>query len=68
MELPLITIVWDQGGAKKKARKLDIRVNVDLASLPSPPGFLSGPWFQVHGGCISAADIAAWPYSVSILI
>ena len=22
---------------------------------------------QVHGGCIAGADIAAWPYSVSIL-
>ena len=31
-------LVWDQG-SKKKARKLDIRVNVDLASLPGPPGF-----------------------------
>ena len=44
-----------------------IRVNVDLASLPGPPGFLSGPWTQVHGGCISGADVAAWPYSVGIL-
>ena len=42
-------LVWDQGGPKK-ARKLDIRVNVELASLPGPPGFLGGPWFQVHGG------------------
>ena len=41
---------------------------MDIASLPSPPGFSGGPWIQVHGGCISGADIAAWPYSVSILI
>ena len=27
----------------------DIRVNVDLVSLPGPPGFLSGPWTQVQG-------------------
>ena len=59
-------LVWDQGGPKK-ARKLDIRVNVDLASLPGPSGFLGGPWMQVHGGCISGADIAAWPYGVGIL-
>ena len=45
----------------KKARKLDIGVNVDLASRSGPPGFLNGPWFQVHGGYISGADIAAWP-------
>ena len=29
---------------------------------------MNGPWFQVHGGCISGADIAAWPYSVGILL
>ena len=59
-------LVWDQGGPKK-VRKLDIWVNVDLASLPAPPGFLNGPWVQVHGGPMSDADIAAWPYSVGIL-
>ena len=41
---------------------------MDLASLPGPPGFLGGPWIQVHRGFISGADIAAWPYSVGILI
>ena len=46
---------------------MDIRVNVDLASLPGPPGFLGGFWMQVHGGSIARADIAAWPYSVGIL-
>ena len=59
-------MVWDQGGPKK-ARKIDIRVNVDLASLPGPAGFLGGPWMQVHGGGIAGADIAAWPCSVGIL-
>ena len=59
-------LVWDQRGPKK-ARKFDTRVNGDLASLPGPPGFLSGPWIQVHGGCISGADVAAWPCSVAIL-
>ena len=42
-------LVWDQGGPKK-TRKIDIRVNVDLASLPGPPGFLGGLWMQVRGG------------------
>ena len=46
---------------------LDIRVTVDFASLPDTPGFLSGPWIQVPDGCISGADVAAWPYSVGIL-
>ena len=31
-------LVWDQGG-RPKARKIDIMVNVDLASLSGPPGF-----------------------------
>ena len=48
-------------------RKTDIRINVDLASLPGPCGFLNGPWMQVHGGCITAIDVAAWPNSVGIL-
>ena len=49
----------------KKHASLIFRV--DLASLPGPPGFLNGPWFQVQGGCISGADIAAWPDRVGIL-
>ena len=53
-------LVWDQG-SRPKARKLAI-----LASLPGPPGFLNGSWIQVAAGRITGADIAAWPYSVSI--
>ena len=61
-------LVWDQG-SKPKVRKLAIRVNVDLASLPGPPGFLNNDWVQVHAGHITSyADIAAWPYSVGILV
>ena len=42
MVLRLDPLVWDQGGAIK-ARKLDIRVNVDLGSHPGPPAwFLEG--------------------------
>ena len=40
-------LVWDQGG-QRKTRRTDIRVNVDLAALPGPPGFLDGPWMQVR--------------------
>ena len=59
-------LVWDQGGPGK-ARKTDIRINVDLASLPGPCGFVHGPWMQVHGGCLAGLDVAAWPGSVGIL-
>ena len=60
-------LVWDQG-SKPKVRKLAIRVNLDLASLPGPPGFLNCDWVQVHAGHITDADISAWPYSVGILV
>ena len=50
-------LVWDQGG-RSKQRKVDIRVNIDLATLPGPPGFLQGPWVMVHGGSVGDADIA----------
>ena len=60
-------LVWDQG-SRPKVRKLHIRVNVDLASLPGPRGFLNSSWIQVDAGHITAADISAWPYSVGILV
>ena len=60
-------LVWDQG-SRPKVRKLAIRVNVDLASLPGPPGFLNNSWIHVDAGRITGDDIAAWPYSVSILV
>ena len=31
-------LVWDHGGRRKQRRTV-IKVNVDLASLPGPPGF-----------------------------
>ena len=64
-------LVWNQG-SRPKVRKLAVRVTVDLASLPGPPGFLNNSWVQVHAGHITGhitdADIASWPYSVSILV
>ena len=53
-------LVWDQG-SKPKVRGLAIRVNLDLASLPGPPGFLNCDWVQVYAGHITDADISAWP-------
>ena len=44
-------LVWDQG-SRPKVRKLAIRVNNDLASLPGPPGFLNSSWVQVAAGRI----------------
>ena len=53
-------LVWDQW-SRPRVRKLAIRVHVDLASLPGPPGFLNSSWVQVDPGRNSAAEIAAWP-------
>ena len=63
----MILLVWDQG-SMPMVHKLAIRVNVDLASLPGPPGFLNNHWVQVDAGHITSADISAWPYSVGILV
>ena len=60
-------LVWDQG-RRPKVRKLAIRVNVDLASLLGPPGFLNNSWVQVDAGRITDVDIAAWPYSFGIFV
>ena len=60
-------LVWDQG-SRSKVRKIATRVNVDLASLLGRPGFLNSSWIQVSAGRITGADIAAWQYSVRILI
>ena len=39
-------LVWDQG-SRPKQRRVDSRVNVDLATPLGPPGFLDGPWVEV---------------------
>ena len=39
-----------------------------MLHLPNPPVFLNSSWFQVAAGRITGGDIAAWPYSASILI
>ena len=41
-------------GIERADESLSGGVNVDLASLPSLPGFLNGPWIQVSGGEVTA--------------
>ena len=57
-------LVWDQE-SRVMHRKVDIRVIVDLASLPGPPGFLGGPWVQVHGGSITQCQCTLQAYFLS---
>ena len=65
--LPLTHLSGTQVG-RRKVRRTETRVNVDLASLPGPCGFLHGPWMQVDGGCITGLDVVAWPNSVGIFV
>ena len=44
-------LVWDQE-SRPKVRKLAIRVNVDLASLPSLPAFLNSSWVRFVLGAL----------------
>ena len=53
-------LIWDRR-KRAKHRKVDIRVNVDLATLPGPLGFLDMLCFHVDGGLITGSDVAAWP-------
>ena len=64
----LLILLFGIRESRPKVRKLHIRVNVDIASLPGPPGFLNSSWIQVDGGRIIGADISAWPNSVGILV
>ena len=60
-------LVWDQGGIVK-ARAPTFRLIVDCAFLPGPPDFLNSTWFVLDSGPITIEDVAAWPYSVDILL
>ena len=59
--------VWDQGGIVK-TRAPSFRLIVDCAFLPGPPDFLNSTWCLLDPLPITAEDVAAWPYSVDILL
>ena len=60
-------LVWDQG-SRKKQRQVDVGVSVDHAAHPGPPGFFCRVLgFRFKGDAFLCADVAAWPYSVSLL-
>ena len=64
-------LVWDQGG-RRKVRRTDIRVTVDLASLPGPPGILGGPGFKFTGvvflELILLPGLTVLAFSVNLLL
>ena len=53
-------------GSRSKQRRVDIRVHVDLAMLPGPPGFLNWSWFQVRVGSASLVLILLLGPAVSV--
>ena len=60
-------MVWDRGGVVK-TRATSIRLIVDCATLPGPPGFLSSTWCTLYPLPIIRDDDPVWPYSVNILL
>ena len=60
-------MVWDKGGVAKTSAP-SFRLIVDHATLPGPPEFLSSTWCTLNSLPITQDDVAAWPYSVDILL
>ena len=69
-------VVWVRG-SRAQLRKVDNRVNIDLAALPRPLGFLDGPWVQVvvlslnvtllPGHTVSVCCVSSPPFLSSVL-
>ena len=60
-------MVWDKGGIVK-TRTPSFRLIVDHATLPGPPNLLDSAWCTLESLPITQDDVAAWPYSVDILL
>ena len=59
-------VVWS-AAANPKRRWVERAVR-NYAWLPGPPRLWAANWFQVLVACIGEADVAAWPFSVSLLV
>ena len=59
-------VVWATAANPKRRRVEPVVRN--FAWLPGPPELWTARWFQVPGTCIDGADVAAWPFSVSLLV
>ena len=60
------TTVWDKGGIVK-TRAPSFRL-INHATLRGPPNFLGSTWCTLDSLPITQNDVAAWPYSVDILL
>ena len=60
-------LVWDQGAGLRFV-SLDFGLMLILHLFLALSGFLGSSWIQVDAGRITDLDIAAWPYSVGILV
>ena len=59
-------VVW-AAAANPKRRRVEPVVR-NFAWLPGPPELCAAWRFQVPGVCLDEADVAAWPFSVSLLV
>ena len=60
-------MVWDKGAVTKTCSP-SFRLIIDHAALPGPPNFLDSTWCTLDSLPITPDDVAAWPYSVDILL
>ena len=59
--------IWDNGSILKP-RSSSLRVIVDHASLPGPPGFRDSSWCSLPFSSITQEDVAVSPYTVNIFL
>ena len=59
-------VVWS-AAANPKRRRVEPVVR-NFAWLPALLGLWTARWFQVPGACIGVADVAVWPFSVSLWV
>ena len=59
-------VVWS-AAANPKRRKIG-QGNRNFARLPGPVHLWTSDWYQLPVACISEGDVAAWPFSVGLLL
>ena len=60
-------MTWDEG-CVIKPRASSLRVTIDHASLPGPPGVLDSSWSSLCLSRVTQEDVAVWSHIVNILL
>ena len=59
-------VVWS-AAANPERRKVE-QGNRNFARLPGPVHLWTSDWYQLPVACIGEGDVAAWPFSVGLLV